>query len=144
MRKKSNNSGGEAVFMKNFIIPTAVAAIILACVVMMNARQGVSRMRESLDQERYQRMLLEEKLFNEETKLKSLQIELADAKNRLKTIQSVISNGDNKTADLASEVEELSKRKAELERKIQEFEAAKGLDTAGDLPMAPTATDGTF
>ncbi|OGX27740.1 MAG: hypothetical protein A2787_03705 [Omnitrophica WOR_2 bacterium RIFCSPHIGHO2_01_FULL_48_9] len=117
--------------MKNTLVPIAVVAVLLACLLMFKAYQTETNAKKALDLERYQRITAEEKLQQTEMKVSSLQGEINSTRSKLEKIQQVLQEGEIEKDDLVSQIDSVSQEKAALEQRLKELELSAGNVPAG-------------
>ena len=106
--------------MRNKILVLA-AVLTLGCVAMVFfSGQTVDKTRKDLDQERYNRMVAEEKLEKALVKIKSLETDLTNAQNQAQGLQTVLEQEKNANVDLKTELEKTSKLKEVLEGNLKD------------------------
>ena len=123
--------------MKSKILVVSVILTIGTCLMAISASQSASKAQAGLDQERYNRMVAEEKLEKATAKLVSLQTELDNANTKIKGIQAVLDQGRSTNADLKAQLETVTKLKATLERRMEDLKNAQAMPIP--IPM-PTTT----
>lgn len=124
--------------MKNKILVVSVVLTIGACLMAISSTNRASRVQQGLDQERYNRMIAEEKLEKANAKLSSLQTELDTAKSKIQGIQAVLDQGKSTTADLKAQLESVTKLKESLERKMLEIKNAQAMPAIEAKPPVKT------
>ena len=106
--------------MKNNNLLIVAAVIAMGCLVMLFiSSQTVSKTQKDLNQERYNRMVAEEKLEKSEGKIKSLENELTNAKNQAQSIQSTLEKEQKSNSNLLTELEKMTKLKGVLEEQLK-------------------------
>ena len=105
--------------MKNNIL-LAAAVLTVGCLAMVIfSRQAVDKTQKTLDQERYNRMITEEKLEKALMKIKSVETELTNAQNQAQGIQTVLEKERNVNINLRSELDKMTKLKEVLEEQLK-------------------------
>ena len=126
--------------MKNKILVVAVILTIGACLMAISSSQSATKVQQGLDQERYNRMVAEEKLEKANSKVASLQTELENTKAKIQSIQAVLDQGKSTTAELKSQLEGVTKLKESLERKMSELNSAQALPVPATGANPPVKT----
>ena len=105
--------------MKNKIM-IAAAVVVVGCFAMVViSGQTVDKTKKNLEQERYNKMVAEEKLEKAALKIKSLESELTNAQNQTQSIQTVLEQEKIAGANLRLELEKVTKLKEVLEEELK-------------------------
>ena len=109
--------------MKSKTLAVAVILTVGACFMAVSANRTAAKTQQSLDQERYNRMVAEEKLNETSSRAAFLQTELDSAKAKIQSIQAVLDEGKSTNSDLQAQLDSVTKLKESLERKMEEMKA---------------------
>ncbi len=112
--------------IKNAILLVAVVLTIGSCLIAVSSGRAAQKMQQSLDQERYQRMVAEEKLEKSSLQIASLESELDSVKGKIQGIQAIMQDGNHANADLKIQLESITKVKESLEKQLEEMQRAQG------------------
>ena len=115
--------------MKKMTLPVAVAVAIIGCVLAVSANVTTSKMNDNLDQERYQRMLVEKQFQKAQGTIKELQNELKASRAKIQSIEQILNQGESATADLKAQLEAVAKEKETLRQQIEALNLASGQAT---------------
>ena len=105
--------------MKNRILIISAVLAISCFIMVIISGQKVNTTRKDLEQERYNRMIAEEKLEKALLKVKSLENELTNAQNQTQGIQTVLEKEKVANAALKTELEKVTKLKEVLEQELK-------------------------
>ena len=106
--------------MKNMILPVAVFVAIVGCVLAVSANVSSSGMYDNLKNERYLRIVAEEKLQKAEKIIQALNTELKDSRDKIESIGAILNQGRTVADDLRSQLDKTSVEKAQLLNGIYE------------------------
>jgi len=112
--------------MRNWILLAAVVLTIGSCLMAINSSQTAEKIQKGLDTERYNRMVVEEKLDKAALKIVSLETELENAHTKIQGIQAIMDEGQSNQAALKEQLESVGKLKESLEKRLQEMQANQG------------------
>lgn len=105
--------------MKNKILVIAVF-LTFGCVVMaILSGTKVSRTREELNVERYNRMVAEEKLSQTSTKLNSLEAEMAKKQDQIEKVQALLEKEKVAALTLKNQMDKLLETNKQLEEALK-------------------------
>ncbi len=119
--------------MKNMSFPIAVVIAILGCAMAVNAYITSSSMRQSLEEERYKRMVAEEHLQNTKSDMDKIRADLSSAQQTLSSIQQLVNKGKDKNSELNSELDQVKKERNALKDQLDKIQA-----TTVVAPTAPS------
>lgn len=105
--------------MKNkILIISAILAVGCLTMVIISG-QTVDKTRKDLNQERYNRMVVEEKLEKALLKVKSLENETTSSQNQAQNVQALLDQEKKANQDLRTELEKMTKLKGILEDQLK-------------------------
>ncbi len=107
--------------MKTKILAVSVILTIGASLMAINEFKKKSQIQQGLDQERYNRIVAEEKLDKATAQIASLQSDLDSATSKIQSIQIILEQGKILNSDLKSQLESASRLKESLEKKITDL-----------------------
>ena len=97
--------------------------LVLLCVGLLTAilaiTQKENKTRKNLEEERYIRMVTEERLEKSDAKLTTLEVQLKTANEKMSKVQDLMDQQKEANTDLQKQYEELGKIKADLEVKLK-------------------------
>lgn len=98
--------------------------------------QGVNRLQEMIDQERYQKFVAEKQLKESILNERFLKSELSKAQGKLRDIQSILEEGKRVRTDLKTQVKTLAEAKETLQQKIEKIKSVpdKEVPDTGEAP----------
>ena len=106
--------------MKNNKILMTAAILAIGClVIVIISGQAVGKTRKDLNQERYSRMVVEEKLEKTLLKVKSLENELTNTQNQVQSVQAIAEQERIANSNLRIELEKMTKLKGVLEDQLK-------------------------
>ena len=111
--------------MKKMTLPVAVAVAIIGCVLAVSANVTASKAQQSLNQERFRRMSIEEQLQTALSKVKGLQAQLAETQKKIGSIQGILDEGNSARADLEKQLKEMAEQKAALQQQLTTGQGAE-------------------
>ena len=127
--------------MKNITVPVAVAIAIIGCVLAVNASVNMSRIDQTLEQERFNRLAAEQKLQTAQKTIKQMLSELEDSRKKIKNIEEIINQGRSTTSDLQAQLEKEAQEKTKLMGQVQQLQQTLGqLEKAKEQMVAPSGT----
>ena len=119
--------------MKNKTVPVLYIVVVLLCLLTaLVASQRTTQAKDQLNEERYQRMILEENFQKSSSIITVLKNELAVSREKLENIQTIINQGSVEKSSLQSQLEQMTKLKESLERDIENLKI---------VTPAPSTTD---
>ncbi|MFA5088807.1 MAG: hypothetical protein WC552_07220 [Candidatus Omnitrophota bacterium] len=118
--------------MKNTVIWSAVLLMIASIILMLNANKNIGHVQKNLDQERYLRMVAEEKLEQASGEMRALQRGLSESEKKIQGIHAILAEGATEKAVLKAELENIARAKEELERKIADLEGKANMAAVAD------------
>ena len=124
---------------RNLIIGVAVLLTLISCFLSIGSSQQAAKIREGLDQERYNRMVVEEQLEKAQGTITSLQSQLEGANAKIKGIQALVEEGQSATSDLQAQLQSVSQLKTSLEKKLDELQQKSMAAVAVPVVTAPAA-----
>ena len=130
---------------KNIILVVAVGLTILSCFMSVGSSRQAAKIREGLDQERYNRMVAEEELEKSKGTVTSLQTQLDVANLKIKSIQSLVDEGQNVKSNLQAQLQSITQLKASLEKQLQDMQKKseamqqKSVEAAAVISPQPAA-----
>ncbi len=127
---------------KSLIIGAAILLTFFSCFLSISSSQQASKIREGLDQERYNRMVVEEQLEKAKVTIVSLQSQLEGANTKIKGIQALVEEGQNATSDLQAQLQSVSQLKSSLEKKLEEIQQKSMAAAAAPVVSAPAPAAG--
>jgi septal ring factor EnvC (AmiA/AmiB activator) len=120
----------------------AGVVVVVGCmsVLLVHYKQEAQKITRTLEAERYNRLVAEEKVVNTVSKIKHLETELKSSEEKIAKVQAVLKDQKSLNTDMERQFERLSKAKAELENQLRiaiaqppsapvETEQAKAQDT---------------
>ena len=110
--------------MKKMTLPVAVAVAIIGCVLAVSANVTASKAQESLNQERFRRMSIEENLQTALSKIKSLQGQLAEKQEKIDSIEGILNQGNSALADKEKQLQSMAQQKQALEEQLKALQGA--------------------
>lgn len=117
--------------VKNLTVPIAVAIGIVGCVLAASANLTASKLHESLEQERYKRIVAEEQVQTTKNTVKTLESDLADSKGKLASIEDILKS--NKTA-MENQMEKIAKERDALKQQLQTVQPPAASTDEGKKP----------
>lgn len=108
--------------MKNVIISVAIVIAVLGAVFSVRFAKEVQQSHQTLDQERYNRMVAEENLSVANTKLNGLETELERLQNKLKNTEKLLGETSAINDDLKARLDKAMQIKESLEQKLKELQ----------------------
>jgi len=105
--------------LKNNILVVAAVLAVGCLIMVVLSSQAVDKTRKDLDQERYEKMVAEEKLDKTLAKVKSLEGDLASSQNQTKNAQATLEQEKQANTKLKTELEKVSKLKNVLEDQLK-------------------------
>lgn len=100
--------------MKNKLVITSLILVVACLALATGLSAKLSNTKKQLDEERYTRMLAEEKLNEASRKANSLESDLAHARNQAQSIQAILEKEKATASSLKSELE----KAADLNQKL--------------------------
>ena len=119
--------------MKNATFPISVVIAIVGCALAVNAYITSGNMRQSLEEERYKRIVAEEHVQNTKTEMAKIRADLAGAKQTLSSIQQLVNKGKDQNSELRTELDQAKKERDALKAQIEKIQVTTILP-----PAAPT------
>ena len=123
--------------MKNKILVIAVILTIGTSLMAITSSQSAAKVQSGLDQERYNRMVAEEKLEKASAKISSLSSELDNAKMKIQSIQAAVEEDKSTASELKAQLESVTKLKESLERKMIEIKNAQAVPVMANEGNSP-------
>ena len=117
--------------MKNKLVIIATVLAIACLVIVILSGRTVDKTRKELDQERYNRMVAEEKLEKVNTKIKSMESELTNSQNQTQGLQTFIEKEKVANDNLRTELEKVTRLKEVLEKELKNALVQPALPPAG-------------
>ena len=105
--------------MKNTSVVLAAVLVVVCFVLVFLSAQTVAKTKKILDQERYHRMVTEEKLEKVSSELISLKNEMTNSQNQTQSIQTVLEQERLANTNLRAELEKMTRLKEVLERELK-------------------------
>ena len=106
--------------MKNNNLLIIAAVIAVGCFVMLFiSSQTVSKTQKDLNQERYNRLVAEEKLEKSQGQIKFLENDLTNVKNQMQGVQSNLEKEQQSNSNLQTELDKMTKLKGVLEEQLK-------------------------
>ena len=125
--------------MKNMILPVAVFVAIVGCVLAVSANVSSSGMYDNLKNERYLRIVAEEKLQKAEKIIQALNTELKDSRDKIESIGAILNQGRTVADDLRSQLDKTSVEKAQLLKQFEQFKMEQGRQSKAQQQAAEVA-----
>ncbi len=107
--------------MRSVIYAVIIVVMIGSCLVAITANNNADELRQSLNQERYTRMVTEEKLQKANSRIKSIEDQLAETQNKIKSVQTILQEGQSTNTDLKTQLENVTQTKNSLEKRIEDL-----------------------
>ena len=107
--------------MRSAIYAVIIVVMIGSCLVAITANNNADELQQSLNQERYARMVAEEKLQKANLRIKSLEDQMAETQNKIKSVQTILQEGQSTNSDLKAQLENMTQVKSSLEKRIDEL-----------------------
>ncbi len=104
---------------KNVLLVILVLISVGLLVMVVAVLEKENKVRKSLDEERYSRMVTEERLQIKEAKLVTLETQLKTANEKMAKVQMLIDQQKDLNADIQKQYSDLNKSKIELESKLK-------------------------
>lgn len=105
--------------MKNKILIVATILAVGCLIMVVLSSQAVDKTRKSLDQERYDKMVAEEKLEKALIKIKSLENDITNSQNQTQSMQAIVEQEKNANTKLKTELAKVTKLKDVLEDQLK-------------------------
>ena len=115
--------------LQSKLLVIAVILVIGASLMAMSSNQTAGKIKQELEQERYNRMVAEEGLSKTQSKINALESELTTAKDKIQTVQAILATGQEEASDLKSQLDSATRAKASLEKKIEELNTTQVVST---------------
>lgn len=110
--------------MKIIAIVLAVGLIVFSAALAVNYNASALSTRKDLDQERYLRMVAEEKLERTGAQIRKLESELSRVEREMKGVQDLLDQSQEANDRLQTKLDGAAAVKEALERKIEELQQA--------------------
>lgn len=107
--------------------------------VAMHFKHQVTLVSRTLESERYNRLVAEEKVVNSVSKIKQLQDDLQDNEKKLAKITDVLKEQKDINQELEDQYQKLSKSKSQLEDQIQVLISQQAVAAAADQAVKEAA-----
>jgi TolA-binding protein len=124
-------------------IATILVLVLLAGIstfVAYKYSQSSLQVKQSLDQERYNRMNAEESLSKSNSRVKELEEQASKLEKKMASMQVILDNTNAMNDDLKSRLDKASLIKNDMEKKINELvEMSSGAPAAQPVTEAPVA-----
>ncbi len=104
---------------KDILLVVLVLVSVGLVVALVGIFEKNSKVSKSLEEERYNRMVVEESLQKSAAKVATLEAQLKVANDKMVKVQEFIDQEKTVNADLQKQYEELSKTRANLEAKLK-------------------------
>ena len=104
---------------KDILLVILTLVTVASLVVVVGVLEKENKVKKSLDEERYSRMVAEESLQKNAAKLAVLEAQLKTANDKMAKVQDLIDQEKSINIDLQKQYDELNKTKAELETKLK-------------------------
>lgn len=106
--------------MKNISVIVVIVAILSAFIAtLVYHKREITTVTKTLEAERYNRLVAEEKVVNSVSKIKQLESDLKSNEDKITKIQSVLKEQKNFNKDLEDQYERLSRAKSALEEQLK-------------------------
>ena len=106
--------------MKNKLLIVAAFLTLGCLVVVVMSSQKMSRIQRDLEQERYNRMVAEEKLERAMTKVKTSESDVTNVENQVQSLQTVLEQEKEASGKLKTELDKMNKLKDVLEQQLKD------------------------
>ncbi len=105
--------------MKNQNLIICVVLTVVSVLIAIFAAQSAGKSKNELNQERYNRMVAEEKLDKMLSKVKTLEADAANTQEKVKGTQTVLEEQRSTVSSLQSELEKVRKLNEKLEQDLR-------------------------
>lgn len=119
----------RAIIAGFFILVCAVSSFLV-----YEYNKKASTARDSLNQERYLRMVAEENVEKSNSRISSLESELARSQKKIKTVEKLVEQTQVVNKNLESQLDKVLELKGSLESKIKELEQVTVTEPALIVP----------
>ena len=107
--------------MKNKLLPLIYVLTAICLVLTVVSNQRTKAVYQSLNEERYKRIVVEENLQQAFLKVKSLESQLSQSQEKLQNVDLILNQGKSENTDLKIQLQQLTKLKESLERSIADI-----------------------
>ena len=119
---------------KDFFLVILIIISIGLSIVVFGSVEKINKIRKTLDEERYNRMVTEETLQKREAKLSTLGVQLKAAEDKMNRVQGLIVQEKDNNVSLQKQYEDLNRAKIDLEAKLK-----SALEEKNSLPVQEPA-----
>lgn len=132
--------------MKDTVLVVSIILMIGCCAMAISSNQTAGRVQQDLEQERYQRIVAEENLYQANMKLTSSEVELTAARTKIETIQNILKEGKDQSSDLKVQLDSLTRTRQDLEKKIEDLKVEQAqmvseMEAVAAVNMAPPVVE---